>query len=542
MRLIIDGLTDQALDHAQLFTLLLRYFLFGLTAVIFSRILRQIPLKLSHKAEYHLRKDIFTHLTRLDSSYYRTQRTGDLMTRLSSDINMVRDAIGQGLLQGIRTIVVLVFALIVMLLTDRQLAFIVYALYIPMVIIFFLILRVMRRRQKELQEQISELSSFSQESFSGIRCLKGFALEERRNQQFERLNQGLIQKNMLMQATRQSLWPFMAFWFGVGMILILNVGGRRIIAGELTLGTLTQFIQYLLYMQWPLLALSWTSSLYQRGVVSWGRVRSMLDAKPHLNDPDIPQTEPLSHQDIEFKEVSLEIDDRKLIDQLSLTIPTGTTLGITGPTGCGKSLLAALTARLVDPTQGEITLGGIPLQQLPLQTIRKKMGCALQEPILFSKTLEHNLAFGLTKNEPDTLAWATEAAHLTNEIDGFPEGLQTLLGERGVTLSGGQRQRTAIARAIARRPEILILDDVLSAVDTQTEAAIMQKLKPIMDERTTLFISHRISTLRYADRIIVIENGRITQQGNHQELLTQPGYYAELHLQQNLQQQLESEA
>ena len=403
MRLIIDGLTDQALDHAQLFTLLLRYFLFGLTAVVFSRILRQIPLKLSHKAEYHLRKDIFAHLTRLDSSYYRTQRTGDLMTRLSSDINMVRDAIGQGLLQGIRTIVVLVFALIVMLLTDRQLAFIVYALYIPMVIIFFLILRVMRRRQKELQEQVSELSSFSQESFSGIRCLKGFALEERRNQQFESLNQGLIQKNMLMQATRQSLWPFMAFWFGVGMILILNVGGRRIIAGELTLGTLTQFIQYLLYMQWPLLALSWTSSLYQRGVVSWGRVRSMLDAKPHLTDPDIPQTEPLSHQDIEFKEVSLEIDDRKLIDQLSLTIPTGTTLGITGPTGCGKSLLAALTARLVDPTQGEITLGGIPLQQLPLKTIRKKMGCALQEPILFSKTLEHNLAFGLTKNEPNTL-------------------------------------------------------------------------------------------------------------------------------------------
>ena len=542
MRLIIDGLTDQALDHAQLFTLLLRYFLFGLTAVVFSRILRQIPLKLSHKAEYHLRKDIFAHLTRLDSSYYRTQRTGDLMTRLSSDINMVRDAIGQGLLQGIRTIVVLVFALIVMLLTDRQLAFIVYALYIPMVIIFFLILRVMRRRQKELQEQVSELSSFSQESFSGIRCLKGFALEERRNQQFERLNQGLIQKNMLMQATRQSLWPFMAFWFGVGMILILNVGGRRIIAGELTLGTLTQFIQYLLYMQWPLLALSWTSSLYQRGVVSWSRVRSMLDAKPHLTDPDIPQTEPLSHQDIEFKGVSLEIDDRKLIDQFSLTIPTGTTLGITGPTGCGKSLLAALTARLVDPTQGEITLGGIPLQQLPLQTIRKKMGCALQEPILFSKTLEHNLAFGLTKNEPDTIAWATEAAHLTNEIDGFPEGLQTLLGERGVTLSGGQRQRTAIARAIARRPEILILDDVLSAVDTQTEAAIMQKLKPIMDQRTTLFISHRISTLRYADHIIVIENGRITQQGTHQELLTQTGYYAELNLQQNLQQQLESEA
>ena len=539
MRLIIDGLTQQDLEHAQLYQLLFQYLLFGITAVIFSRFLRKIPLKLSHKAEYHLRKDIFAHLTRLDSSYYRTQRTGDLMTRLSSDINMVRDAIGQGLLQGIRTIVVLFSALIVMLLTDVQLALIVYALYIPMVIIFFLILRIMRRRQKELQEKTSELSSFAQESFSGIRCLKGFALEERRNQQFTTLNQGLIRKNMLMQATRQSLWPFMAFWFGVGMILILNVGGRRIIDGQLTLGTLTQFIQYLLYMQWPLLALSWTSSLYQRGVVSWGRVREMMEAQPNITDSTNPHTEPLPHHDITFHNVSLQLDNRPLIQHLNLTIPTGTTLGITGPTGCGKSLLAALTARLIDPTEGHITLGSIPLPELPLDTIRQKIGCALQEPILFSRTLEHNLAFGLSQPNPDRIAWATQTAHLDQDIQRFPDQLQTLLGERGVTLSGGQRQRTAIARAIARQPEILILDDVLSAVDTQTEAAIMQKLKPIMDERTTLFISHRISTLQYADTIIVIEDGQITQQGSHQQLLQQSGYYAQLHAQQNLKQQLE---
>ena len=539
MRLIIDGLTQKELLHAELYQLLLQYLLFGITAVIFSRLLRKIPLKLSHKAEYHLRKDIFAHLTRLESSYYRTQRTGDLMTRLSSDINMVRDAIGQGLLQGIRTIVVLFSALIVMLLTDVQLALIVYALYIPMVFIFFLILRIMRRRQKELQEKTSELSSFAQESFSGIRCLKGFALEERRNQQFNTLNQGLIRKNMLMQATRQSLWPFMAFWFGVGMILILNLGGRRIIAGQLTLGTLTQFIQYLLYMQWPLLALSWTSSLYQRGVVSWGRVREMMEAEPNITNAPEPHTEPLPHHDITFHNVSLQLDNRPLIQNLNLTIPTGTTLGITGPTGCGKSLLAALTARLVDPTAGHITLGGIPLPELPLDTIRQKIGCALQEPILFSRTLEHNLAFGLSQPDPERVAWATQTAHLDQDIQCFPDQLQTLLGERGVTLSGGQRQRTAIARAIARQPDILILDDVLSAVDTQTEAAIMQKLKPVMDDRTTLFISHRISTLQYADTIIVIENGQITQQGTHHELLQQPGYYAELHTQQNLKQQLE---
>ena len=462
------------------------------------------------------------------------------MTRLSSDINMVRDAIGQGLLQGIRTIIVLSAALVVMLITDTQLALIVYALYIPMVIIFFLILRIMRRRQKELQEKVSELSSFSQESFSGIRCLKGFALEERRNNQFKDLNQGLIKKNMLMQATRQSLWPFMAFWFGIGMILILNLGGKRVIQNELTLGTLTQFIQYLLYMQWPLLALSWTSSLYQRGVVSWDRVRSMINTKPILTESKNPYTDELTNYDIEFKNVSLSIDDRLLIKDFTFKIPTGTTLGITGPTGCGKSLIASLTTRLVDPTNGEITLGGVNLRDLPLKTIRKKMGCALQEPILFSKTLEYNLSYGLNENNEEIIRWASHIAHLSNEIEGFQKKYKTVLGERGVTLSGGQRQRTAIARAIARRPEILILDDILSAVDTQTEDEIMRKLKPVMDDRTTLFISHRVSTLRHADNIIVIENGQITQYGTHQDLINSPGYYSDLQQKQNLQKKLEN--
>jgi ATP-binding cassette subfamily B protein len=543
MRQVIDGLKEASLDRSSLLYLLGTYLLLGTIAVVFSRLLRKIPLKLSHRIEYALRTDVFKHLTRLDQEYYRGERTGDLMTRMSSDINIVRDSIGQGLLQGIRTIVVLVFASIVMVLTHSGLALLVFSLYIPMVVIFFLILRIMRRQQKELQEHVSEVSNFCQESFAGIRCIKGFALEHRRNAQFEKLNSGLVRKNMVLQMSRQSLWPFMAFWFSLGMVLILNIGGRKIIRGELTLGTLTQFIQYLLYMQWPLLALSWTMSMMQRGKVSWARVKSILESKPHIRengDPG-PDAGPLDAS-ICFHDLDLSIKGRTFLKNITLDIPAGTTLGITGPTGSGKTLLVSLVARLMDATRGSVSVGGRDVRSLPLSRLRGMIGFAAQEPVLFSQTLAHNIGFGVAKPDKNLIGWAAEVAHLRNDVENFPDQFQTLLGERGVTLSGGQRQRTAISRAIARRPDILILDDVLSAVDTQTEAAIMEKLRPVMSERTSLFVSHRISTLRYADEIIVLENGRITQRGPHEELIRQPGYYSELNALQQLEEKLEEGA
>jgi len=546
MRQVIDGLTEKTLDPSTLIQLLTTYFLLATVAVVFSRLLRSIPLKLSHKVEYSLRTDVFSHLTKLDQEYYRGERTGDLMTRMSSDINIIRDSIGQGLLQGIRTLAVLIFASVVMALTDPGLALLVFSLYIPMVGIFFLILRKMRRQQKDLQEHVSEVSNFCQESFAGIRTLKGFALERRRNAQFEGLNSDLVAKNMMLQVSRQILWPFMAFWFSLGMILILNFGGRKIIQGELTLGTLTQFIQYLLYMQWPLLALSWTMSMMQRGKVSWIRIREILERESTLESP-ISNKEPQNDEgtipsSIEFKNIDLKIKDRLFLHDINLNIPAGTTLGITGPTGSGKTLLVSLVARLMDPTEGSVLIGEKDIRTLPLAELRSRIGFAAQEPVLFSRTLEHNIGFGVTKPDKNLIGWAAEIAHLRDDVEGFPDQFQTMLGERGVTLSGGQRQRTAISRAIARRPKILILDDVLSAVDTQTEAAIMGKLRPVMAERTTLFVSHRISTLRYADEIIVIEDGRITQHGSHAELIRQPGYYAELNTMQQLEQQLEADA
>ena len=539
IRQIIDGLAEKTLNTTSLSYHVSAFAGLGIVAIFFSRILRKIPLKLSHKVEYDLRKELFAHLLLLDQSFFQTTRTGDLMTRMSSDLQLVRDAIGQGLLQGIRTLTVLLFSAIVMFLIDPQMASLVFALYLPMILIFFLIIRVMRRHQKSLQEHVSEVANFSQESFAGIRTLKGFALENRRNKQFKNLNTGLIKKNMLLQASRQSLWPFMALWSSLGMLLILNIGGRRIIHNEITLGTLTQFIQYLLYMQWPLLALSWTSSLIQRGRVSWKRICEILEQEPAIQSPTPPLSPPVppSLSTINFKNISLEINQTPLLTDINLHLPAGTFLGITGPTGSGKTLLVSLVARLIDPTTGTLLIDGQDAKTYPLESLRKRIGFAAQEATLFSRTLAHNIGFGLTNPSSKQIRWAAEMAHFHSEIETFPKKYQTILGERGVTLSGGQRQRTAISRAIARNPAILVLDDVLSAVDTHTEAKIMKNLQPIIKNQTTLFVSHRISTLRYADEIIVIEAGRITQRGTHQQLLAQPGYYSEI----NTLQQLEHE-
>ncbi len=540
MRLAIDGLTGGTLTRAGLWRYVLLYAGLAVFLIWFARQLRGIPLKLSHKVEYDIRRDLFAHLTRLDPEFFRKGRTGDLMTRMSSDLTIVTDAIGQGLLQGLRTGGALLFASIVMAWINPKLALLIFSLYLPIIVFFFLVLNVMRDRQRVLQEQVSEVSNFAQESFSGIRCIKGFALENRRTGFFELLNRGLIRKTIQLQTARQLLWPLMAFWFSIGTLLLLYVGGKQVIRGNVSVGVIVQFLQYLLYMQWPLLSLSWTLSLMQRGRVSWRRILELFRREPKIADSS--ETDSgigVLDGAIEWRNVSLEIDGARRLHDISLKVPAGQTLGITGPTGSGKTLLVSLAARLMDITEGELTVGGHAIRRIPLDVLRRHIGFAAQEPVLFSRTLEHNIAFGIESPGQEIVDWAADIAHLNGDIAEFPEHYQTVLGERGITLSGGQQQRTSISRAVARRPQILILDDVLSAVDTQTEAAIMAKLQPVMENSTCLFVSHRVSTLRYTDEIIVIEEGRITQRGTHDELVRQPGYYSELNTLQQLQEQLE---
>lgn len=543
VRQAVDGLTADTMTRHQFMQLILLYGGLTLLSIWFSRQLRRLPQRLSHKVEYAIRRDLFAHLTQLDQGFFREQRTGDLMTRMSSDITMVRDAVGQGLLQGLRTVGVLIFAPIVMIMTSPSLSLVLFILFPPMIWLFFRIIHVMRERQKELQENLSDISNFSQESFSGIRSIKGFALEEQRSQLFADINQDQIHKYMRMHIARQALWPLMAFWFSLGTIIILNVAGRQIVRGELTIGTLLQFIQYLLYLQWPMLALSWTASLIQRGKVSWQRLQELFERPPDIADaPGISEAPAECGQGLCFDQVSLSINGQTLLHDINLKIPNGSSLGITGPTGGGKTLLVSLIARLADPTSGTLRIGSRDIRNLPLHQLRSWIGFAAQEPILFSRPLKENIGFGLDTENRDVMEWAAGVAHLSQEVDSFPDGYETLLGERGVTLSGGQRQRTSIARAIARHPDILILDDVLASVDTLTEASIMHNLQPVMRERTTLFVSHRISTLRYADEIIVIEDGTITQRGTHETLREEPGYYKELNTMQQLSEQLEADA
>ena len=545
LRRLIDGLQGGHLDPRG-FALLLAE-LTGLALFSFGVAIgmRRLLLGLANHVEYDIRRDIFTHLTRMDPAFYQRERTGDLMTKMSSDLSAVRELVGQGLLQGSRMLVGFPLAFSVMYATNVRMALIVTAILPFVSLLFFFLMKWIRKYYERSQDQFSLISNFAQETFSGIRTLKGFGIEARQRARFKELNDEYIRRNMTLTRIEEPVWPFMMFLYWLGAVLLLLTGGRQVLHRELTIGTYVQFQQYLIFLQWPMLALGWTVNILQRGLASWRRIRTILDARPEVADPPGLADPGPARGDIEFRGVRLRRGGQVLLDGVDLRIPAGQCLAITGPTGSGKTLLISLLVRLLDPDEGVVTIGGRDVRAWPLAALRNRIALAPQEPFLFSDTLANNLAFGLEAREDalaayeDRVEWAARLASLEQDVASFPDRYRTLLGERGVTLSGGQRQRTAIGRAVARQPDVLLLDDVFSAVDTQTEARILEQLLPELRGRTSLLISHRVSTLRHADRIVVLERGRVTQDGTHAALVAQPGYYRELDEVQRLAARLE---
>jgi ATP-binding cassette subfamily B protein len=517
--------------------------LLSLLKGIFQYWMRVILIRVSRDIEYDLRNELFAHLVRLSSNFYARYRTGDLMARATNDLNAVRMMLGPGVMYSIETMITAVLAIAVMLSVDWRLTIMALlpAPLVSLVVIYFG--RRIHDRFEAIQAMFSDISSRVQENLSGVRVIRAYAQEKSEMRKFELLNQDYIAENIRLARLSGLFNPLLQALIGLTFLIVLWAGGYRLLSHSITLGSFVMFNTYMGLLIWPMIALGWVVNLMQRGKASWDRIMELKSEHPSVAAKDVPLDLRFTHQHgaaIEFRQVSVQHASTLALSDVSLTIPAGATIAIVGHTGSGKTTLVNLIPRMMDPTGGSVLLDGLDLRDLDPEELRRQIGFVPQETFLFSVTLEQNIAWGANQATAEEIANAAELAGLANDIAAFPNGYRTMIGERGLTLSGGQKQRVAIARAILRQPRILILDDALSSVDTMTEERILQGLSALMECRTTILISHRVSTVRNADRIYVLDQGAIVEAGSHAELLENGGYYADLHEKQLLEEELAS--
>jgi len=504
--------------------------------------MRWILIGISRDAEYDIRNDLFRHLMRLSARYYTETPTGDLMSKLTNDLNAVRNLVGPGIMYSASTLTVGIATVSVMLHLDWQLTLLALA-PMPLVSVAVKVFgQAIHDRFEKIQAMYSQLTEKVRENLSGVRVIRAFTQEGPEMAQFDRMNREFVEKNQRLIWITSLMWPGMALLFAVAFMLVMVVGGRHVLMGKISVGTFAAFNVYLLYLIWPIIALGWVVNLLQRGLASLGRLNTIFEAQPDIDDREVPPQPVTSLRgEIEFRDLTFGYNGKPILRNVNLRIPAGRTVAIVGATGAGKSTLVSLIPRLYDAPSGTVLVDGVPIRQVPLRVLREAIGFVPQETFLFSESIHENVRFGTAAASEADVERAAEISNILPEIQGFPRGFETMVGERGLTLSGGQKQRTAISRAVIRDPRILILDDALSSVDTYTEERILRHLTEVMAGRTTLLISHRVSTIRNADEIVVLHDGKIVERGGHEELLARNGHYTDLYTKQLIEEELEKE-